>query len=659
MEHNSEWIKLLIGSGISSSAFLVIVIIYLFMNPAKFEHWMAIFWRVLYVLTSIFPKVKQKVDRRAVASSIQDSVNGICEQVDKESPGILPHPIRIEWVRSESPESFIKSGKAVVHLKHYANQDRNIVDSTLWYLKVGLLPRTKHCLDKTLRKCCEFKIAIKVFMARRDTGAYDYFMDNELAPAITTEPNLEQDLQMLEHLDYTGLFTHVFLTEIKQTGQKLLGTIATPVIQQELRNLALFLHTIADKGYKRSSERVPLTFNGIKVKVAVILVASKETIELHGIAPHINRVEQCVRQGYESIYISGWGKEFTKKVLEIRKEVEGKSVTILNRYNIPIVKGILLTCQSNLSYLAQQKKLQEEVRQALNEIVPEIKDGKIEIVSIARVRSIGCKIAVRMESGGSVYEARSACIGENAERHAALKVRFPNEFIAIVCWSDDIKEFIVNALTPLNPRYVETVEIDEENLVAHVKVSTDDAYKKALGKNGNNVNIASELTEWAIIMEGETLTTTVPIPNEELRQILIEHIPEVKNNEIEVVKIARIKGVGSRVIVRWKEDGDSKRVMASQVCRGYNNEYLDTIRQKILGEYLYFHEWYDEPTEQIINCLYPLKSSDVDSINLDAESKTAIVILRDINQSSLLWRGPYNLVLSERVTDWTIEIRGL
>jgi transcription antitermination factor NusA-like protein len=651
-----EWVKLLIGSGITGTTLFFVVIIFLFMHPHKFEHWMAIFDWIFYRASSSFPRIRRKFDRRVVASSIQDSVNGICGEINKQAPDILPHALKIEWIQSETPESFIKKGQTVVRLKHYVNQDRNIVDATLLYLKVGLLPRAKNYLDTTLRKSCESKVAIQVFAARRDTGAYDYFIENELNLAINTDPYLKQDLQMLEDLDSVGFFTHVFLREVKQTGEKLLGTMPTPAIQQELRNFVMFLQTIANKG---PNEDVPLTFKSVKVKVAVVLVARKETIQSYGTAPYISRISRIVREGYESIYVAGWGEEFVKRIFEIKKDIEGKIVTILKRYEYPIreqVKGILLVCQSNISYLAQQRELQEEVKQPMTEIVPEIKNGEIEIVSIARIRGVGCKIAVRPVSTEDIVDTLSTCIGKHGVRFDELKLRLPNEFLAIIPWSDDIKKFIVDALYPLKEQDVNSVDIDEENLVANVEVSSDEAYNKALGRDYYNVKLAKELTGWLINVKGLRQSENMPTPDDELREIISVHVPEIKNNEIEIVRLARIEGIGSRVIVKWGDKDVHVSSMASQACTGRNGENLKMIQQELFGEWLYFHEWSDDPEELIIKCLYPLKRSDVASINLNSEKNIAIITIRAIEDSPLLWRNQYNLTLAEKVTGWSVEI---
>jgi hypothetical protein len=125
---NQSLIQNLIIGLTSGTIPLLAVIIYLFMHPEKFDAWTRIFYNLLYNLFSTLPKIKHKIDKRLVASSIQDTVNTIGSQINSESPDALPHALKIEWVCSDTPESFIEKGKAVVRLKHYSNQDKNIVD---------------------------------------------------------------------------------------------------------------------------------------------------------------------------------------------------------------------------------------------------------------------------------------------------------------------------------------------------------------------------------------------------------------------------------------------------------------------------------------------------------------------------------------------------
>ena len=97
--------------------------------------------------------------------------------------------------------------------------------------------------------------------------------------------------------------------------------------------------------------------------------------------------------------------------------------------------------------------------------------------------------------------------------------------------------------------------------------------------------------------------------------------------------------------------------MASRTCYGHNNEYLRMIKQEIMGERIHFHEWHNDLKELIIRCLYPLKKSEVYSIDLDNESNKASITLKENTGFSPSLFGQSWLTLSERVTGWRIEIK--
>ena len=645
-------IGLIAGSSVLS---VVIIILYLFNRPDKFEHWMRLFYQLIHHLSSNLPSVKKAIDRKLVAVSIQDTVNHICDQINEESPDILPHALKIEWIKSDTPDSFISKGRAVVRLKHYDNQDRNFVESTLLYLKHGFLPRTKNYLDKTLRQSSEYKVASRVFMARRDTGAYDYFFENEMMPAVKDDSRIQDDLQLLENLDGVGLFTRVFLSEVTVTGQKLLGTVPTDTVKRELRDFARFLETIATKA---KYENVPLSFMGTKVKASVILVAKHETIDRHGIDPYTSRIQRLLREGYDSIYLAAWGVEFIKAVISIKGKIEHDMLTIIRRYDYPVystTKAILLVCQPKSSYLAQQKRLHDEVRQAFMDIVPEVKDGLVNIVCVSRVEKVGMKVAIKTV-GPELGDPTRCCIGAGAQRIKQLKQRFPNEFIGLILWSDNLEEFVKGAISPLNPKYIDEIQIDDENLIVNVTVLSRESASKAIGKAGYNVRLASELTGYLINVKLPPSLAKAQSPEDELTEILKREIPEILNREIEVVRLARIKGVGSKVIVRWTVSDPVQKHRASEACYGYEHGNLQRIKEYLPGERIYFHDWYETPEDQISICLYPIKRHEIESVEVDDSSQLAVVTLNQGANKIVSSERDLNLALCEEVTGFKIEV---
>ncbi len=124
--------------------------------------------------------------------------------------------------------------------------------------------------------------------------------------------------------------------------------------------------------------------------------------------------------------------------------------------------------------------------------VPEIYDGIIEIKSVARDPGSRAKIAVVSRDSG--IDPVGACVGMRGSRVQAVVAELQGEKIDIIQWSQDPATFIVNGLAPAE---VAKVVLDEEQNRIEVVVP-DDQLSLAIGRRGQNVRLASQLTGWNI-----------------------------------------------------------------------------------------------------------------------------------------------------------------
>ncbi|WP_296712093.1 transcription termination factor NusA [Rhodoblastus sp.] len=124
--------------------------------------------------------------------------------------------------------------------------------------------------------------------------------------------------------------------------------------------------------------------------------------------------------------------------------------------------------------------------------VPEIYDGVIEVRSVARDPGSRAKIAVT--SRDSSIDPVGACVGMRGSRVQAVVNELQGEKIDIIPWSADAATFIVNALQPAE---VVKVVLDEDSSRIEVVVP-DDQLSLAIGRRGQNVRLASQLTGWDI-----------------------------------------------------------------------------------------------------------------------------------------------------------------
>ncbi|HYY10231.1 MAG TPA: transcription termination factor NusA [Kineosporiaceae bacterium] len=124
---------------------------------------------------------------------------------------------------------------------------------------------------------------------------------------------------------------------------------------------------------------------------------------------------------------------------------------------------------------------------------PEVADGSVEIVAIAREAGHRTKMAVRATKPG--INAKGACIGPMGQRVRAVVSELHGEKIDIIDFSDDPAAFVAAALSPAK---VESVEVVDEQARAARVVVPDYQLSLAIGKEGQNARLAAKLTGWRI-----------------------------------------------------------------------------------------------------------------------------------------------------------------
>lgn len=124
--------------------------------------------------------------------------------------------------------------------------------------------------------------------------------------------------------------------------------------------------------------------------------------------------------------------------------------------------------------------------------VPEIAEQVIEIRAVARDVDSRAKIAVKTNDGR--IDPIGACVGMRGARVQAVSNELDGERIDIVLWDDNLAQLMINAMAPAQ---VEAIIVDEDNHIVEVAVAQDNL-AQAIGKNGQNVRLASELTGWHV-----------------------------------------------------------------------------------------------------------------------------------------------------------------
>jgi transcription termination/antitermination protein NusA len=213
--------------------------------------------------------------------------------------------------------------------------------------------------------------------------------------------------------------------------------------------------------------------------------------------------------------------------------------------------------------------------------VPEIYDGIIEIRAVARDPGSRAKIAVISRDSG--IDPIGACVGMRGSRVQAVVGELQGEKIDIVPWSADPATFVVNALAPAE---VAKVVMDEEQRRVEVVVP-DDQLSLAIGRRGQNVRLASQLTGWDIdiLTEAEEserrteefrsrsrmfiealdideviahlLVTEGFVSLEEVAYVAVEDLAEIEGFDAEIA--AELQERARTALARRDQDYDDKR----------------------------------------------------------------------------------------------------
>lgn len=151
--------------------------------------------------------------------------------------------------------------------------------------------------------------------------------------------------------------------------------------------------------------------------------------------------------------------------------------------------------------------------------VPEIEEGLLEIKEAVRDAGLRAKIAVK--ANDARIDPQGTCIGMRGSRVQAVTQELAGERIDIVLWAPEPAQFVINALSPAE---VNRIMIDEDNHSMDVVVE-EDQLALAIGRSGQNVKLAAELTGWYLnIMTVTEAEEKHQAEDAQLRDLFVTHL---------------------------------------------------------------------------------------------------------------------------------------
>ncbi|MGD8956343.1 MAG: transcription termination factor NusA [Chromatiaceae bacterium] len=203
--------------------------------------------------------------------------------------------------------------------------------------------------------------------------------------------------------------------------------------------------------------------------------------------------------------------------------------------------------------------------QLFNLEVPEVGEGLIEIVGAARDPGLRAKIAVR--TNDPRIDPVGACVGMRGSRVQAVSNELGGERVDIILWNDNPAQFVINAMSPAD---VTSIVVDEDAHSMDVAVK-DENLSQAIGRGGQNVRLASQLTGWELNVMSEEQAAE---KSEAEAQDHIQQFMEQLDVDEEVAAILVQEGFTSIDEIAYVDDAEMAAI------EEFDQEIIDELRNR-------------------------------------------------------------------------------
>ena len=306
-----DWITVLLTS--LPWAALAGLLVYFIKNPEKAEKWGSLIAR-------FFSFLSLRLEKFGVARDIQADINSFAKKLRSGMDvGVIPYGVKVSWTKTTSRDAFVRDGKVVIKMEHHENQARNFLYALVEWVNKGLIPESRHLLDKPILQAIDFTFINKALNERKRHDSKQIFLDEIFELQAPKGSLVGRYCSVLSRLDQSGLFVGVVLPEYTALGRRL---------GSEMRNESIRLETVYFfKMLERLAKRKPgqdinPSYVGEYISCHIVLIARTETYALYGLDPYLSFINKCCQKGARSFYVCAIGDPNVSVVKRIRDAYE-------------------------------------------------------------------------------------------------------------------------------------------------------------------------------------------------------------------------------------------------------------------------------------------------------------------------------------------------
>ncbi len=273
--------------------------------------------------------------------------------------------------------------------------------------------------------------------------------------------------------------------------------------------------------------------------------------------------------------------------------------------------------------------------------VPEVSEGIIEILSVARDPGSRAKIAVKTNDGR--IDPIGACVGMRGSRVQAISSELGGERVDIVLWDEDPVKFVINSMAPAE---VLSIMMNEEKKVMTVVVS-EEQLSQAIGRSGQNARLAGMLTGWKINILTETQAASDTEKSQENEQVVLQRLIDSLEIDDEMAQVLIDEGFSRVEDIAHVDSSDLLEI------EGFDEDIVDELqdraKQYLLTQAIVAGN--DKPAQDLLDL--PGMTSDLAT----KFAKAGIITREDLAEMSIDELTENNLVDAVKASELIMQAR--
>ena len=278
---------------------LVAVLIYVGMFPEKTE-------KIVGWLLSLFNFGIKKLRQRSIKSSIQGRISVFARSMNEQVNGIMPYNVRLNFIKEiDRTELDPDKQVVIVRIRDDLDDDRNLVHSMMAFCSIGVVPQARQFLSKSMNAAIDVTVTRKLLNELEHYSALQYLHEELLAESGDEAQSREEFCEMFDALDESGLFTRVFLEEVRDFGARIATRYPRDWHNEAAAQFVKYVHAVVTRQPGQDMQEVG--HRSYYISTAFVFIGSIETMLGRGEEPYLYHIGRLRTYGYRRVYLAARG----------------------------------------------------------------------------------------------------------------------------------------------------------------------------------------------------------------------------------------------------------------------------------------------------------------------------------------------------------------